>query len=74
MTPETPCRYCGAIIPAERLAALPSTLLCVRCAQEQGPEDEIEVTMSSSGKAGSLKKTGEDISVRVKEKPFVDPR
>lgn len=64
----TTCRICGAEIPAARLEALPDTEVCVRCSEEIGGEDELEVTISSTGKAGSLKKTGQDLSVKRKRK------
>jgi len=35
---------------------------------EQGPEFELEVTTNSTGKAGSLKRTGQDVDVRRKPK------
>ena len=63
------CRFCGAEIPRRRLEALPDTRICVACSAARGSEDEIEVTINSTGKAGSLKKTGEDVQVKVKRKP-----
>ena len=62
------CRKCGSEIPQARLRALPDTLVCVSCSEKIGGEFELEVTISKTGKAGSLKKTGEDVSVRRKRK------
>ena len=64
------CRRCGEEIPARRLQALPETLVCVRCSEEIGGEDELEVTTNATGKAGSIKKTGETVSVVRKRKPI----
>lgn len=58
------CRICGSDIPAARLAAIPETLVCVKCSEKIGGEFQLEVTISSTGKAGSLKKTGQAVSVR----------
>lgn len=65
---ERPCRICGRDIPAGRLKAMPETKVCVKCSQNIGGEFELEVTVSSTGKAGSLKKTGQSIEVRRKRK------
>jgi DksA/TraR C4-type zinc finger protein len=64
------CRFCGAEIPPARLKALPDTLICVKCSERKGGEFELEVTTSSTGKAGSLKRTGQDVEVRRKPKPL----
>jgi hypothetical protein len=63
------CRLCGVEIPAARLKALPDTLICVACSQKTGGEFELEVTINSTGKAGSLKRTGQDVEVRRQRKP-----
>jgi hypothetical protein len=63
------CTECGVAIPAARLEALPSTFLCVECSKAVGGEFFLEVTTSSTGKAGSLKKTGLDVVVTRKRKP-----
>ena len=55
------CRFCGAEIPPARLKALPDTLICVKCSERKG---------GSTGKAGSLKRTGQDVEVRRKPKPL----
>lgn len=63
------CRLCGAEIPAARLKAMPETRICVGCSQATGGEFELEVTINSTGKSGSLKKTGQDVSIRRQRKP-----
>ena len=69
-TPGRSCRFCGAEIPAARLKAIPDTLICVKCSERTGGEFELEVTTSSTGKAGSLKRTGQDVEVKRKRKPL----
>jgi hypothetical protein len=67
---EGECRVCGKPIPEPRLKAIPDTLVCVRCSEKIGGEFELEVRVSSTGKAGSLKKTGQDLSVERKRRPL----
>ena len=62
------CRFCGVEIPRARLKALPDTRICVKCSEGNGGEFELEVTTNSTGKAGSLKRTGQDVEVRRKPK------
>jgi hypothetical protein len=64
------CGVCGVEIPSARLKAMPDTLVCVRCSEEMGGEFELEVNISATGKAGSLKKTGQDVQVKRKRKTF----
>ena len=64
------CRVCGKAIPEARLEAIPETLVCVRCSEKIGGEFELEVKVSSTGKAGSLKKTGQDVAVARKRRPL----
>jgi hypothetical protein len=64
------CRLCGAEIPPARLKAIPDTFLCVKCSEKTGGEFELEVTVSNTGKAGSLKKTGQDVEIRRQRKPL----
>jgi len=64
------CRICEEEIPQARVEALPDTLVCVKCSEKIGGEFELEVTISGTGKAGSLKKTGEDVKARRKRKPL----
>ena len=62
------CRKCGVEIPKARLAAIPDTLVCVKCSERIGGEFELEVRMGSVGKVGSLKKTGQELSVQRKRR------
>jgi hypothetical protein len=64
------CRLCSAEIPAGRLRALPETQVCVACSEEIGGEFGLKVTISGTGKAGSLKITGQEIRVRRYRKVF----
>jgi hypothetical protein len=64
------CRLCGNAIPEARLRAIPETLVCVQCSEKIGGEFELEVKVSSTGKAGSLKRTGQDVSVERKRRPL----
>jgi hypothetical protein len=57
-----PCQRCKAMIPAERVEALPQTRLCVKCSQERGSDVGLRVSTKNQGKAGSLKQTGVDIA------------
>jgi hypothetical protein len=59
---------CGKEIPAARLSAMPDTLLCLACSEKTGGEYELEVTIAGTGKAGSLKKTGETVTVKRSRK------
>ncbi len=65
------CRMCGIEIPAERLEVIPDTLVCVRCSQKIGGEFELEVRMGGTGKVGSLKKTGIDVSVKRQRRRLI---
>ena len=65
------CRICGVEIAAERLEALPDTLVCIHCSRKIGGEFELKVTISGTGKAGSLKITGQELSVTRQPKPLV---
>ena len=64
------CRRCGVEIPAARLKAIPDTFICVKCSEDIGGEFELKVTVSGTGKAGSLKVTGQEVAVERKRKPF----
>ena len=63
------CRLCGAEIPPGRLKAIPDTLVCVACSEQIGGEFALEVTVTGTAKAGSLKVTGQQVSVKRKRKP-----
>ena len=64
------CRLCGLAIPPARLKVLPDTAVCVACSQSIGGEFELRVTISSTSKAGSLKMTGQEVTVRRQRKPL----
>jgi len=65
MTEPQPCARCGAEIPAERLEAIPETIVCVKCAREMGgSEFRIEVIAEKTSKEGSLKKNYGGYSTR----------
>lgn len=71
MEPDTKyCRRCGEEIPPARLQAMADTLVCVTCSEEIGGEFELKVTISGTGKAGSLKITGQQVDVERKRKPL----
>ncbi len=65
------CTSCGAEIPKERLEVIPDTLVCVGCSRKMGGEFELEVTMGGTGKKGSLKITGVEVSVKRQRRRFV---
>jgi hypothetical protein len=58
------CQRCNAEIPAERLEALPETVICVRCSSAIGGEFIVQAVAESTGKAGSLKKNYGSYSLR----------
>lgn len=65
------CRICGAEIQRERLEAIPDTRVCVKCSQKIGGEFELKVRVGGTGKPGSLKITGQEVSVKRQPKPLV---
>ncbi|MCI0704429.1 MAG: TraR/DksA C4-type zinc finger protein [Planctomycetia bacterium] len=65
-----PCARCGAEIPAERLEALPETMVCVKCSQEIGGEFQVIVTPERTSKEGSLKKNYGGYTTRKIRKPI----
>jgi hypothetical protein len=58
------CERCRAEIPAERLEALPDTMVCVRCSAAIGGEFIVRAVAESTGKSGSLKKNYGSYSLR----------
>jgi Prokaryotic dksA/traR C4-type zinc finger len=65
------CGICDGEIPPARLRALPGTQVCVRCSKEIGGEAVLEVRAGTVGaKQGSLKKTGEEIHVKLKKRTW----
>jgi hypothetical protein len=67
--PQT-CARCGGEIPAERLEALPDTMVCVKCSQEMGGEFQVVVTPERTSKEGTLKKNYGGYSTRKIRKPI----
>jgi len=65
------CRICGVEIARERLEVIPDTLVCVKCSQKIGGEFELKVGVGGTGKAGSLKITGQEVSVKRQRKPLL---
>ncbi len=68
------CRICGVEIPKERLEVIPETLVCVKCSEKIGGEFELKITVGSTGKAGSLKKTGQELSVKLRPRDLKWPQ
>jgi hypothetical protein len=50
-----PCARCGAMIPAERIEAIPETEICVTCSDEVGGEFKLIAVAEKTSKQGSLK-------------------
>ncbi len=67
-----PCKRCREEIPAERLEAIPGTMLCVKCSEAVGGEWEYKFSAENIGKAGSLKKNYGGISL-YKRRRNIDP-
>ena len=59
-----PCERCGAMIPPERVEALPETRLCVTCSKEVGGEFDLVVVRENLAKENSLKKNWGGVTVR----------
>ena len=59
------CVRCQGEIPAERIAALPETKLCVECSQAVGGEERRIGIPENLAKAGSLKKNYGGVTVVV---------
>ncbi len=73
----TTCVRCNGIIPAERVEALPDTIVCAKCSQEIGGEFKLEVIPGSLGKSSSLKKNYGVFSMKKTRKtirPLVEPQ
>jgi hypothetical protein len=65
-----PCTRCGGMIPAERIEALPETMVCVQCSREMGGEFRVYVSAEKTSKEGSLKKNYGGYSTRKVRKPI----
>ena len=65
------CARCGADVPAERVEAIPDTMVCVTCAGEMGgSEFQVIVVPEKTSKEGSLKKNYGGYGTRKIRKPF----
>ncbi len=53
---ERLCQRCNAVIPAERVEALPDTEVCIACSTAIGGEFKLAVIPDSIGKSTSMKK------------------
>ena len=65
-----PCARCGEMIPAERIEAIPETMVCVQCSREMGGEFKVYVTAERINKEGSLKKNYGGYTTRKVRKPI----
>lgn len=65
-----PCAHCGAMIPAERLEAMPETEVCVICSSEIGGEFKLIAVRERTSKPGSLKLNYGGVSVKRVRKPL----
>lgn len=65
-----PCARCGEEIPAERVEALPDTMVCVRCSGEMGGEFTVYVIPERTSKEGSLKKNYGGYGTKKVRKPL----
>ena len=66
-----PCARCGAEIPAERVEAIPETMVCVKCAAEMGgSEFTVIVIAEKTSKEGSLKKNYGGYGTKKIRKPI----
>jgi hypothetical protein len=50
------CQRCHDEIPAERIKALPDTVLCIDCSREIGGDYKVSFVPENLAKSGSLKK------------------
>jgi len=63
-----PCKRCRKEIPAERMEAMPGTMLCIECSQKVGGEYNYSFTQESLGKSGSLKKNYGSVTIKKTRK------
>lgn len=68
MSTTRPCIRCKAMIPPERIEALPETRLCVPCSKAVGGDFETTIVSENLAKTGSLKKNYGGISVKKKRR------
>ncbi len=65
------CARCGAEIPAERVEAIPDTMVCVKCAGEMGgSEFQVVAIPERTSKEGSMKKNYGGYTTRKVRKPI----
>lgn len=64
------CARCGKPIPAERIEAVPETMVCVKCSQDMGGEFDVYATAERTSKEGSLKKNYGGYSMKKVRKPI----
>jgi hypothetical protein len=57
-------------IPAERLEAIPETMVCVQCSKEMGGEFQLVVTPERTSKEGSLKQNYGGYDMKKIRKPI----
>ncbi len=65
-----PCARCGELIPAERIEAIPETMVCVACSREIGGEFRVYVTPERTSKEGSMKKNYGGYTTQKVRKPI----
>jgi hypothetical protein len=65
-----PCARCGAMIPAQRLEAIPETEVCVTCSAEIGGEFKLVAVTERTSKPGSLKLNYGGITIKKVRKPL----
>jgi len=62
------CEVCDAVIPPERVKALPGTWLCIECSEEHGGDFVYTAKQENLGKAGSLKLNYGGVTVTKKRR------
>ena len=62
------CARCGERIPDGRVQALPNTVVCARCSEALGGEEQRGVILEHGGKAQSLKKNYTGIKVTRRQR------
>jgi hypothetical protein len=70
MSETRTCARCGGDIPAERVEALPETMVCVGCSQEMGGEFDVYAVAERTSKDGSLKKNYGGYTTKKVRKPI----
>ena len=66
-----PCARCGAEIPAERVEAIPETIVCVNCAREMGGSEFVVVAVPvRTSKEGGMKINYGGYTTRKIRKPL----